>query len=534
MLILLPSLLLFVAVVALLIVQWRRPSFGIGWLIAASATFIVWILLIVFRLRSPQIVVLFRWQSLDAFPFYPALVLDRISWPYAFGLVTILFALILTASARVQHQTNPIAWAGSISITAVGLFAVFAGNPFTLTMAWMALDLIELLVFIVSLKREDGLLRSILGFAGRLTGTFILIWVVAVGKMVSPRFDFGNLPQYGGLLLLLAAGLRLGVLPITLPFVQEPNLRRGIGNTIRMVTAISSLVLLARLPFEVVPAAWAPFLLAFTALAVLYGAVMWLLAADELFGRPYWMISLAGLAMICLIRGHPGASLAWGSTMIFSGSMLFLFSARDKGLRFVPAFGLLGLSGIPFSLAASGWHGLVSSTNFLEDAWIFVAHLLLMLGYIRHAWRKGDSLALVESWGQFTYPLGLVLLVAASVLYAIWGWPGSLTTANWWAGTSIVLVASLVVVLRYRKVAFYRPIVWPEIGRLKNAIQRVFAWIDALLRLEWLYRAVEFGYKGVRWLLQFIATILEGDGGILWTILLFVLIVSFLVREVPK
>lgn len=534
MLILLPSLLLAAAVVAMLIVQWRRPSFGVGWLIAASATFIVWVLLIIFRLRSPQILVLFRWQALDAFPFYPVLVLDRISWPYAFGLVTILFALILTASARVAYQTNPIAWAGSISITAVGLFAVFAGNAFTLAMAWMALDLIELLVFLVSLNQKAGLLRAILGFAGRVTGTFVLIWVAAVGNMVGPRLDFSSMPQYGGLLLLLAVGLRLGVLPLSLPFVQEPNLRRGIGNTIRMVTAISSLVLLARLPFEVVPVVWAPFLLAFTALAVLYGSVMWLTAADELTGRPYWMISLAGLAMICLIRGHPGASLAWGTAMIFSGSILFLFSAREKGMRFIPAFGLFGFSGLPFSLAASGWHGLVSNGNFLEDAWIFVAHLLLTLGYIRHAWRKGDNLALAESWGQFTYPFGLVLLAAANVLYAIWGWPGSLTTAYWWAGTSIILTAGLVVVLRYRQVAFYRPIVWPELGLLKTSIQRVFSWIDALLRLEWMYRVVELGFKGVGWLLQFIATILEGDGGILWTILLFVLIVSFLVREVPK
>jgi hypothetical protein len=48
--------------------------------------------------------------------------------------------------------------------------------------------------------------------------------------------------------LLLAAGLRLGVLPLHLPYASEAAIRRGFGSALRLISAGSSLILLARIP----------------------------------------------------------------------------------------------------------------------------------------------------------------------------------------------------------------------------------------------------------------------------------------------
>ncbi len=43
------------------------------------------------------------------------------------------------------------------------------------------------------------------------------------------------MPPQAGLLLIVAAGLRLGVLPVHLPYNSESSLRRGLGTMLRLV-----------------------------------------------------------------------------------------------------------------------------------------------------------------------------------------------------------------------------------------------------------------------------------------------------------
>ena len=64
------------------------------------------------------------------------------------------------------------------------------------------------------------------------------------------RSTFNPLRQSAGLYLVAAAGLRLGVFPLHLPYTSEATLRRGIGTSLRLVSAVSSLVLLAHIPAE--------------------------------------------------------------------------------------------------------------------------------------------------------------------------------------------------------------------------------------------------------------------------------------------
>src|SRR5690606_31770558 len=101
--------------------------------------------------------------------------------------------------------------------------------------------------------------------------------------------DFRSASPQAGLYLLLAAGLRVGVLPLHLPYAGESVLRRGVGTALRAITAASSLILLARIPAGSIAPQYAPYLLMFTALAAVYGGWMWLRAPDELTGRPYWL-----------------------------------------------------------------------------------------------------------------------------------------------------------------------------------------------------------------------------------------------------
>ena len=118
-----------------------------------------------------------------------------------------------------------------------------------------------------------------------------------------------------------------------------------------MVTAASSLVLVARIAGVGAPARSVPLLLGLAGLAALYAGVYWAGARDELDGRRYWIFGMAALSLAAAARAQEEASLALGMALLLSGSMLFLFSARHRLLLPIAVLGLLGFSGLPYTPA---------------------------------------------------------------------------------------------------------------------------------------------------------------------------------------
>jgi len=56
-----------------------------------------------------------------------------------------------------------------------------------------------------------------------MLSTFALVAGTVSGWLVQPGFTISTIPSQAGIFFLLAAGLRLGVLPLNLPFLQSPE-----------------------------------------------------------------------------------------------------------------------------------------------------------------------------------------------------------------------------------------------------------------------------------------------------------------------
>jgi hypothetical protein len=548
--ILIPVLILSLAALTILLLQWFRPNFGFSWLLASVAAFMGWLSLVLLRLRLPVTLMLIVWKPPDLFNASPALLMDRFSWPYGLALLTLTFAAILTASARAQYNTNPYAWAGSLAVSALGLVAILAGNPLTLMMAWVAVDLVEFIILQGTLapagasgdtlgeapqsggadqpaarQRAAGQ-RIILAYSARTVGVLLFFLAIVLGGADSNTFSFKHISIQTGLLIFMGCGLRLGVLPLHLPFSQEPRLRRGLGTILRLVPVVSTLVPLARLPADIIPVAWGPWLLGLVSLAALYGGAMWLGADDELNGRPYWMLGWAALAFTCVIRGAPISSVAWGIVLLLQGGFLFLYSARERYLAFLPVLGVLGMIGLPFTPAASGWAGLFEPGFNIFSVLVYIAQCLQLAGFIRHALRKGDSLAVVDRWAQVVYPTGLFFFMITDVILGIWGWPGSLTSAYAWAGILPILGGGIFLLLTWRRMGV--SIAWINRGMALPGVQAVLNRLSVIIRLDWLYGLIGGVYQTTGRVLGEVTAVLEGDGGVLWALLLLSLLISLI------
>jgi hypothetical protein len=445
---------------------------------------------------------------------------DGISWPFALSLTSLALTFLLTEVARAD-LTNPLPWAGALTLTGLGVLAVTANNPLTLVLVWAALDMAELITLLRAVDEPSASERAVVAFSIRVAGIGLVLWASISSATSGSRLDFQAMSQTSSLYLLVAAGLRLGVIPLHLPFSSESVLRRGIGTAMRLIFAASSLILLARVPPGGISYMLTPLLFILAAIAALYSGWMWLRAPDDLAGRPFWVIGLAALAVTATLQGNPIGAVAWGCGLILAGGALFMSSAQHLWLNRALLVAVFGLSSLPFSLTASGWK---ISTPFFYLIWPFflAAQALLVAGFVRHALRPGvrENMDTLPSWSRNVYPAGIAILLLSTLVLGVFGWEGAAQMGSWIAA-AVAAVLTLALVWLTPRLRLFNPIRAHWIRPASNSGR------SALSRVLW------DTYHSLGRLSTAFSTALEGEGGIMWMLLFLALLISFLTRGSP-
>jgi hypothetical protein len=489
----------------------------------------VWGLVLALRLQENAAVSLRMSWPVDRTVFL-TFQADRISWMYAFSLASLGMAVVLTAAVRLRYEITSLVWAETLLLQGAGLLVVLSGSFTTLIFVWTVIDIVELLVMLANVRRASLRQSAVLSFMLSVTGTFMVVWATVRSQAFGTPLNLTNIIPEVGLLLILAVGLRLGVVPLHLPYGEEPRLRRGLGTIVRLSTAASGLVVLARLPMQAIPNRWYAFMLAFAALAAVYGGAMWATAKNELDGRPFLVIAVAGMAFACVIQGNPIASISWGVGLILYGGLIFLSSIHFLPVTIIAGLGLLGFSGLPFTPSANGWAGLVTSPFSAMSVFFILAHALILLGYLRHTLRPAGELEGIEGWVKIVYPAGLGGLVVIGWVIALFGQAGGLAIGVWWAAVAAVVLAGGGWWLLSRTGVRQQAVEGD--GWLSIVARPVGHWVGVFFGLNWLYRSLYFLYRLLQQLVNFFSLLLEGQGGMLWALLLLALLSTLIASSV--
>jgi hypothetical protein len=511
---------LLACTLGLLVLQFLSPEYRYTWLMAAGGALIAWISLLLWQIAMPITTQLPIWQPESIFNQSPVFIADGISWSFALSIGTICLGVIITAVAR-DNFPSPVSWIGIFLLTTFGILAVTAENPLTLVLIWAAIDFTELISqmrFVEDPKLNE---RVVVSFASRVLGTLVLLWASMVSASNDSVLNFLSAPPSAGLYLVIASGLRLGILPLHLPYAGESAVRRGFGTGLRMISAGSSLILLARVPLSSVTSLITPYLIIFTSLTALYGGWMWLRSPDELTGRPYWLIGLSSLAVAAALRGNPIGATAWSCALILSGGALFLASARSRWLDRFLYIGIWGISSFPLSLTANGWVN--SRTGFwYATPLLLIAQALLLAGYIRQIRRTSERTNFDDQpiWARNVYPLGIYIILFTILLLGFFGWSGSLGVGNW-------IIAPIASFLTFG-------LLWltPRF-RILNPVRAHWVRPTDSNRLGLIYQVLWNLYRQVGKISNTFSRVLEGESGIMWTLLFLALFISIFAQRTP-
>jgi len=516
--ILFPILVAFI----MILLNWMRPNFRYFWLIAFSGAFMTWISVLLWRFNLPLELILPAWEPQQLFSQALSFSVDPLTWSFAFGVATLILVVIMTATAR-ENFPAPNPWAATLTLGSFGILAVLADNPLSLLLVWAAIDLIELFSQLQSVYTAQASERVVVAFSTRVAGAVMLLWASIVSTSVGTPMDFHNAPPQSGLFLLLASGLRLGVLPLHLPYASESAIRRGFGSALRLISATSGIILLARIPTESVLSPFTPYLLILVTLAALYGSWMWLRANDELTARPFWLIGVASLSMAAALRGEQTGAAAWGLALLLVGSVIFLASVYQKWINRALLVGLWGISTLPFSITASGWQH--STANFWP-VWPFllITHAVLLAGYVRHALRPSNRVQFenLDLWARNTYPGGIGLSLFVILILGVTGFENNYRASSLFYTVITFVLSGLVLWLVPR-------VRWLQSPRAHwvSSSSTTIVWLD------WFFNALWNLYRTLGRLSEVITSILESDGGIIWTLLFLVLLASLLSQGMP-
>ncbi len=520
MLILITVVLLFATALALLILRLVRPQFRFTWLIAVGATFLAWISVLLCRSALPLSMSLGSWEPAAVFSTAPMLMADQYSWVYAISLVTLALATLLTATVR-EGFPDSAELSVSVAVCGLGLLAVSAANPLTLALVWAALDLAELATMLSAGGDGEGSRRVVTAFSVHAAAIVLLMLAQVSSGTAGKAGDFASFRPEAGLLLLAAAGLRLGVLPLRPPAKAGSPSRRGIITSVRLASAAAGLVLLSRVPAPTEPSLLPIVILILAAAGALFASWMWLRAPDELAGRPFWVIGLAGLAVFCALRGNPAGAVAWGVALILGGAALFLSSAQHVWLNRLLFAGAWALSALPFSATATGWNGQGGILDLAIPVFV-VAQALLMAGFVRHALRPSTraSLQSQPAWTRSVYPAGIGLLLLTMLVLGIVGWDGALQIGALLPGAaaSLLMFGLLWAIPRFA---------------VLNPVPAHWLRPSAGSRLDRIYGTFRGIYQGLSTISETISGVLEGDAGVMWALLFLVLFIVMIVQRSP-
>ena len=518
MLLLLPLIFYGLTAIVLGILRLRGMRMAFLWLMPVILSLACWIIFLVMPI--PSSASLFKIPGL--FSLRPdeglSLIIDSSSWGFIYLVISLVLGYFLTMVIRLEKEKRTWLWVGWLLLSLTAILSFSAGNLNTLILAWVLFDLLDFLFthFILKINEVKASLYEYL--PSRVISVLLLI---AAGIFLPAEFAQwlpSPLAPPAYILLFLAGLFRTGLLPSR--SLNQPAIENESSFLLikRILPVLSGFSLLSFLPINFLNNFSRIFLsIIFLILAIVYALLS--IQKQKTFSY-FWLNSIICLGCIAVTSGTPIAMLGWGGVALLGASIPHFFTHRSKRIRVFALLGVFSLSGIPYSVAAFALAGLTSVSSFLWIIPVLPIFALLLFLFVDSIQMPNDESLTPEPLYLAVHLIGLFITAFAPFAILIKNAQLAGSVLNyWWAGITVVFLC-LVMMLLKRKVHLKSNV----IGKLSP----VLIFVDRVLTFQWLERVWQWLSWFLSGFINFLTGLLEGEGGIIWAIVILVLLVSLI------
>ena len=525
---------------AILIVLINRghPNIGVSWFAAILAALIVWGWTVSLYwqadLKAENVTGQITALSADLSPGSEGIsssgdilsvsgfVLDRVSYPYMLAASALLVVLLLTAPSYMEPQTAPRLWFFYLLIETIGYLSVSAKNLTFVIYGWVIFDGIDLLTRYLQGKISRGYVTAI---AVRFVGTILAASSLAFSS-ADPGLSGGMfISNRAGIFLMLACGLRMGILPISQPYSEVSSSRVGLGTMLRLVSVLTVMPVLSRIPMGSVDPNLAIILSITGGFASLVGSVGWLLSENAFTGNTYFALAICGMAFVSSLNGDQAALTVWGVSLALTCASLSLYQIHNIFMNILASLLIICFSGMPYTPNAVGWNGLVSPPYSIKDLLFIIVMLLLIAGAFNHILRTAEKkFSDLEPWMRSVYPLGFLAAVGTHCFIGMFCFdkmfsPGVIPASVPAFAGGLMLAAFLH--WMPERIRTQNMLAWTREG-----VSLFWRLMQRLLDMNWLIRLGGTIMRSASRIVSAITLILENNGGLIWEFLLLAFLVA--------
>ena len=465
---------------------------------------------------------------------------DASSWSLAMAMLGVSF-LSLLACAVGDDRPSTTNVALILGGTGAGIAALFATSFVALIVAWGATDVV--LGMALSRYGRRGIHRAALALASGILAVGAL-WAAPLLTQAEGISGFLDLAHFSGLsanLLQIAVILRLGLVPLHLwrPIDLETEPAQLIPLVV--IPTLLGFDLLTYLP--ALTAGLPSSLFALASLTALVGGFVAWSETEERFSLAGVMVAQTGLAVLAVANAGPQAvAVAVASAIAWAlGVTVFALLPGWSGRAFwrgLPSFlALLSLVGIPSTLgfvarfmAYSGLEADLQALMVASLGEIFLVAAMARLWFWAEP-RPLPSRRLLEALYVALFCVAAVALFWMGLspdVFAGRGQDAALPNLNdlirqggvaGWAGWALPLVAGIILFL---------------VGEgLRQRMEGGWRGLGGLLRLEWVYGLFYLLIRQLARLLRGISGVVEGEGALLWTMVILLILLLYLTGSGP-
>ena len=518
MLFLLPIILFGLTCVALALLRLRGMRMAYIWLLPAFITLICWILFLVLPVPATASVIKIPWLYSLAESGSLVFSLDSQSWGFVFLLISLVLGYFFTLPIRLEQEKRTMLWVGWLLLSISAVLSFTAGNILTLILAWTLFDLLDFTFTFFVLKTAADEQSLAEPYLPKILSVSLLIVANVFLERGSTQLIPNSLQPIAYFLILFAAVFRTGLFPFR--FVKVAEDQSGVSfEFLKKITLIlSGFALLSHLPANFLNATSNSLLsIILLALSLLFVIVS---LSKHQRSHEAWLNTVICLAFISVISGVPQSLLGWAGVVLIGAGVQHFYSMHSSRFNFFALLGVLAVSGLPFTIGLFALNGLSSKGLIVWEMICLPVYSLLLLDLIQKILIPNKDNPSVESWYSAVYLFGLFLLALSPFALIV---KSVITSAdafeNWWMGVLVAIITLAAFLFTLRQKAFKTKL---------EGYSNKLAPILVFLRFHWLNEIWKWVSLIITEVFSFITQLLEGEGGVIWAIVIMALLVSII------